>query len=163
MKKTQILNISNLILFVLLIISLFIIKVLFESYFDKAWYMVVIFIYSISLYIKFCLFRSDNVLWFALVLTGIFTFMVAYNFFDISLRQWPLLAQIPCVASCILFYIYKNHLHLYLYVMLNIIVGPLFLISNNIGNIWIFIIAEIIAVFLAILVVNLINRKLRKE
>lgn len=163
MRKTQILNIFNLIFLLCVILCLILIKIFFADHFYKTWYMTIVLAYAIGLYIKFWLFRSDNVLWFALVLTGIFVFMVCYNYFEIPVIQWPLLAQIPCIASGILYLIYRNHLHLYLNIMVNIIVSPLFLIVNNIGNIWLFLIAEILAVFFAIFVVNCINRKFRRE
>jgi len=163
MKKTQILNIVNLILLTLLIVSLIVLKLFFNSYFSKLWYICIIFIFAIRLYAKFWLFKSDNILWFAIVLTGIFLFMLAYNFLNFPLVQWPLLVQIPCFASGILFLIYRNHLHLYLDIMLNIIASPLFLISNNIGNIWLFLAVETVAVFIAIIVVRFINAKFRKE
>ena len=108
MKKTQILNIFNLILLVFLILSLVILKNFFNDHFAKVWYMLVILIFAIRLYVKFWLFRSDNVLWFALVLTGIFAFMLAYNYLNMPLIQWPLLVQIPCSASWVLYLIYKN-------------------------------------------------------
>jgi len=163
MKKTQMLSIYNLILFALMLISLSICYFLFESFFYKTWYAIIILFYSIRLFVKYFLFGSDSVLWFALVLFGIFAFIIAFNVFGLSIKQWPILAQIPSMASGIVYMIYKNYLHLYLNILINTTTTPLFLLSMKLTNIWVFLIVEILAIVAAIITVNVIEHKFKKR
>lgn len=163
MKKNQILNIYNLILFALLIVSLVVCYFLYENLFFKLWYAIIILFCAIRLFIKYSLFGSDSVLWFSLVLFGIFGFIIAFNIFSLDIRHWPILAQIPAVASAILYHIYKNKLHLYLNILINIITTPLLLLSYKLVKIWVFVIIELFAIILAIVVVNFIEHKIMKR
>lgn len=134
----------------------------FNGYFSRLWYAIVVLFYSIRLFAKYVLFRSDSILWFAIVLIEIFIFIIAFNFFNIGIRQWPILIQIPSIASIIVYFIYKSNLHLYLHLIINIAACPLALISMGLLCIWVYIPIQILAIILAILVVNIVDKKKRK-
>jgi hypothetical protein len=130
--------------------------------FRNLWYIIVIVFYSIMLYFKYALFGSDNVLWFAITLTFFagYIFMFNWGIFDIKLT--PIISLIPAISSLVLFVIYKNELHLNLLILLLITGLPGFLISYKILSFWWFVVVEIFANILALLLINLIHSKYKK-
>ena len=163
MKKIRLLNILNVVILVLFLVSLIACYYIYNNIFNKIWYLIIIFYCAVRLYTKYYLFRSDSVLWFAIVLTGLWAFMIAYNFYGLSFSYWPLIAQIPSFASGIVHIIYKNYLHLYLNIIINAATSPLMLITRHyVTWLW-FWVVEICAIVLAFVVINLIEFKFRRR
>jgi len=130
--------------------------------FNKIWYVIIIAFYSIMLYFKYALFGSDNVLWFAITLTLFAVYIVLYNLKILGMATTPIISLIPAFSSLILFMIYKNELHLNLLVLLFITGAPGFLLSYRIVSFWWFVIVEIVANIVAMLLINLIHINYKK-
>ena len=164
MRKLKLLKIVNFSLIFILIVFI-VIAYLFPIIlpFNKFWYILIMFVYSIMLYFKYSLFGSDNVLWFAITINLFGIYMLLYNFSVVGFESTPILSIIPAISSFILFCIYKNELHLNLLVLLSITGLPGFLLSYKVLSFWWFVFVEIIANIIAIIVVNIIHRKYKKD
>ena len=156
MKKLITLRIVNL-------INLFVLGILFVGLYiggvdlSNIWYILLIVFLDVSLYVKFVIFKSDNVLWFAICLTLLVAFMCLYNLNIIDIRFYPLIIISPAVASFILFLIYKNTLHLCLIVLFAIIGGSFFVLSFNLVSVWWFLLIQVGATLTSIVLINLIH------
>jgi len=163
MKKLLVLKILDIFILLLVIITLLVCYYAFNNIFNKIWYIILIFYCAVTLYTKYFLFRNDNILWFAIVLTGLWIFMIAYNFYGLSYRYWPLLAQIPSIASGIVYLVYKSSLHLYLNTLVNTSTSPLMLFTMGYINVWWLLLLEVCAIILAFVIVNFIEFKFRRR
>lgn len=163
MKKIRLLNIVNSFILIVFLISLISCYYVYNETFDKIWYLIIVFYCAIRLYIKYYLFRNDNTLWFAIALTVLWGFMIAYNFYGLSYKYWPILAQIPSISSGVVYIIYKNNLHLYLNILINTITTPFMLITMGYLSVGWFVIVEICAVIIAFVIVNIIDLKFKRR
>lgn len=157
MKKLKTLKIVNFILLVSFII-LFVILYLREINLKNTWYIILISFFALSLYAKFLIFKSDNVLWFAICLSLLIVFMVFYNYKLVDYRYLPLLAVNQSFASLLLFLIYKNVLHLNLTIFFLLLGAPLFLFSFGVLRWWIVLLIECFAIAIAVVFINLIHK-----
>ena len=149
----RIVNIINLLILAILFAWLYLSKVNLTN----IWYIILITFLDISLYAKFIIFKSDNVLWFAICLTLLVAFMCLYNLKIIDIRFYPLILVSPAVASILLFLTYKNTLHLCLIVLFAIIGGSFFILSFNLVNVWWFLLIEVGAILVSVALINLIH------
>ena len=163
MRKLKLLKIVN--FFVLLCLGIALIVAYFYPIlipFKKIWYVLIIAFYSIMLYIKYALFGSDNVLWFAITLTLFAVYIVLFNLGIFDQKTTPIITLIPAFSSIILFLLYKNELHLNLLILTSITGAPGFLLSYKIVNFWWFVFVEIIANIIAIILINIIHSRYKK-
>ena len=162
MTKLKILKIINFIIIGILCGILALLYFKSRSIFDLYWYVIAILFYALMLLCKYFIFGSDSVLWFGLCLLLFGGYMIYYNRGIIGVNSFPILVIIPAIVSLFIFGIYKNILHLNLFVMCMFIGMPMFLISLKIVFFWIFVIVEIVSVLSGALLMNFIYHNYKR-
>ena len=163
MQKVRLNNILNIVLFFVMGVLLWLSfrrPIIFP--FRSMWYIIVILFCTIQLYIKYILFKSDNVLWFAISLSLLLVYIVGYNAGDFSIKSWPFLVVIPCLSSTVLYIMHRNILHMGISTILNIISMPMFSFSWGMINVWWFILLEIISLFIGIIALKILIKFIKK-
>ena len=157
MKKLKTLQIINILLLCALVLTLLVIKFCFtEIRFDKCWYIIVVAFYSIILFVKFFLLKSDNMLWFAIVLMLLTIYMTLFNLGIVDMSSSPVINLFFAFSSLVIFLMYRSTLHLCLIVLFVITGMPAFLLSYKIVGFWWFVLIEVVANILAIVIINFI-------
>lgn len=163
MKKLKLLKIINTLLVIALVMTLLLLwlfvgaRILYGY-----WYVFIIGYYSIMLLFKYFLIGGDNVIWFAISLMFLDCYMLAYKVGYVQSNSYPLLIIIPAFVSLIVFVTSGNVLHMLLFVLLILLGSPLFLLSLNIVNIWWFLLIEMIAFIVAVVIINLVYLKYKR-
>lgn len=162
MKKLKLLKIINTLLVIALVMTLLLIMWLNGVEFLKGyWYIFVVGFYVIMLMIKYFLLGGDNVLWFAICLTLLTGYMVLYNVGVIDIRTYPTLLIIVSITSFIVFLVYKNTLHMSLFLLFLFIGMPLFLLSFGIVDVWYWIFFEVVSIVISIIILRCIYYNLK--
>lgn len=122
----------------------------------SGWFAVLIAAVSVGLYIKFFVFKSDNILWFAmyLMLVAVFNAVVSVGVVQTSL--WPTYVCFGFVVSFILSIIYKSLWQACLAIMLFFIGAPLYLISLNLVSAWVFAIIYVASTGVGVAICNFV-------
>lgn len=157
MKKItiyRVLTILNLLVFLcVLLLSWFINK---PSSIDNVWFPALLLVVSSSLFIKYAVFRSGNILWFALVLFGISLFYIGSNLTRINSGFWPMYFLIPSVVSFLLAVAGKSLWQMCLAIGFLFIGTPLFLISFSLVRVWLFVIIYPVCLVVGLVVINFV-------
>lgn len=160
--KLKILNIINLLLFISLIISVvlhFTINAFGLELFDFA--IVVIFLSTaLSLFAKSILFKSDNALWFALLLFIYSGFQIYFAIYPTAIEyKWFLyvIAVVPCSLGVLVFF--KELFSLKLAILALVISLPLYINWQVNLKIWAFLMLLVLAIILGYLLQRLIPLK----
>ena len=162
MAKLRILKVINFIILSILFCVLALLYFNKRTIFNGYWYVVVILFYSIMLFCKYLIFGSDSVLWFSICLALFGAYMICFNRGVVGIDSFPILIVIPSIASLGVFAIYKNILHLNLFVMCLFIAMPMFLISLKIVVFWLFLIIEVVSILLGAVIIKYIYHNYKR-
>ena len=157
MKKLRLLKTINTLLVIALTMTLLLVWLVVGGEFvKKYWYVFVVGFYAIMLLFKYFLFGSDNVLWFALCLILFTAYMVLFHLQLVEFSSYPLLVLIPSFISLLVFLIYKNILHLSLFILFLFNGWPLFLMSLKLVNNWWFLLISTLSSIVGLVIINVI-------
>lgn len=125
------------------------------------WFPMLLWTISVSLSIKFMLFRSENFLWFALylLLTGVY-FLLS-NVLNLSSSLWPTYVLIPFLVSAFMASAYRSLWHTCLSIAFLFLGAPLFLISFGLLNVWCFLIVYATSLVFGFFCINFVYNLLR--
>jgi len=162
MKKTTIYRLLVTLNYLIFAVALTLVWV-FDTRFGISiwWFPMLLWAISISLFIKFALFRSENFLWFALylLLTG------GYFFLSVALSYpsglWPIYVLIPCLVSAFMASAYKSLWHLCLTIAFLFLGAPLFLISFGLLKVWWFLIVYATSLVFGFFCINFVYNLVR--
>lgn len=124
--------------------------------FSNMWFPSLMFAVSMSLFIKYAVFKSGNTLWFALVLFGIAMYYTASVLIKLDPRLWPNYAVIPSLVSLMLAICGKSLWQMCLFVGLLFLSAPLYLISFSLISVWLFVVIYVASVVLGAVAINFI-------
>lgn len=148
------LTILNLLIFsCVLLASLLLNK---PSTIDNVWFPALLLVVSSSLFIKYAVFRSGNILWFALVLFGISLFYIGANLTHLNGAFWPIYLLIPSLVSLLLAIVGKSLWQMCLAIGFLFVGTPLFLISFSVIGVWLFLIIYPVCLAVGMVVINFV-------
>lgn len=126
-----------------------------------SWFAMALVFVGINLLIKFAVFGSDNIIWFALVLISLGVFNYLGIWLNLTNRLWPVYVVLPCVVSFFLAVAFKSLWQLCLGISFLFLGAPLFLVSFSLIPVWCFLIVYVVCLILGVCCINFVFNLVR--
>lgn len=162
MKKTTIYKILVLINYLIFIcVGLLMWQIKKPIALKSGWFAMSLIFVGLNLFIKFAIFGSDNIIWFALVLIVMGVYNTVGIYFNLTTKLWPVYVVLPCLVSFSLAVIFKSLWQLCLGISFLFLGAPLFLASFSLMPIWCFIIVYVACLTLGVFCINFVFNLVR--
>ena len=105
------------------------------------------------------MYRSESVLWFAIVLLLVAVYLFCYYYFSLDNATWAYLTLAPVVASGVVMLLKNQLLHKCMFVLLIFNLWPTFLMAYHILEWWVVGLIQFGSSILGIVLINLLFHK----